>query len=169
MSRTQATAEFERLATPLVEAMGFSLVRVMISGSQRPKLQVMMERSDGRDVTIDDCANMSRALSAHLDVEDPVPGTYILEVSSPGLDRPLVRLADFERFAGREAKLETTELIDGRRRYRGTLQGVLQDRVRIAVEGKDLEIPFAAITSAKLLLTDEIIAASLKRQNPQNP
>ncbi len=169
MSRTQATAEFERLATPLVEAMGFSVVRVMISGSQRPKLQVMMERSDGRDVTIDDCANMSRALSAHLDVEDPVPGTYILEVSSPGLDRPLVRLADFERFAGREAKLETTELIDGRRRYRGTLQGVLQDRVRIAVEGKDLEIPFAAITSAKLLLTDEIIAASLKRQNPQNP
>src|SRR6056297_3500273 len=109
---------------PAAEAMGYELVRVHLSGGRRPVLQVMVERADRAPMNVDDCAEVSRAVSAVLDVEDPVPGEYVLEVSSPGIDRPLTRLADFERFAGFEAKVETEAPIEGRKRFRGRLEGV---------------------------------------------
>ena len=101
-------AEVEHLIGPSIEAMGYQVVRVLISGKHRPRLQIMVERSDGAGMTVDHCATVSRAIEAILDVEDPIIGSYELEVSSPGVDRPLTRLADFERFVGLKAKVETT-------------------------------------------------------------
>lgn len=164
LARASGGAAVERIVTPTLEGMGFDLVRIALGGKTRPRLQVMIERRDRREVSVDDCAAVSHALSALLDVEDPIADAFVLEVSSAGLDRPLVRLSDFERFAGSQARLETAELIAGRRRYRGILGGVVEDRVRIAVEGEDYEIPFAAITTAKLVPTDEEFAASLKQR-----
>lgn len=145
---------------PTVEDMGFDLVRVLISGQQRRKLQIMAEPLDGRPMTVDDCADISRAISALLDVEDPIQGAYTLEVSSPGLDRPLVKPADFERFAGLEAKVEMDQQIDGRRRFSGRLLGFEDGNVRIEVDGSEMRLPFAGVLKSKLLLTDELIAAA---------
>ena len=156
--RTDTVDRIESLIAPTVVEMGFAIVRVLISGTNRPRLQVMAERSDGRAMTIDHCAEISRAISSLLDLEDPIAGAYTLEVSSPGLDRPLVRLADFERFAGREAKVTTRFLLDGRRRFRGRLLGALGETVRIEVEGRPVDLPFGEITKAKLILTDELLA-----------
>ena len=150
----------EELITPTVEGMGFSVVRVQVSGQQRVRLQVMAERHDGKAMLVDDCAVLSRAVSAVLDVEDPIPGAFTLEVSSPGIDRPLVRLDDFERFAGFEARVETARLIDGRRRFKGRLLGVADQMVRLRVEGVAVELPFLDIRRAKLILTDELLAAA---------
>lgn len=153
----------ERLIAPSVEAMGFDVVRVMLTGTSRPVLQVMVERRDGAGMTVDDCAGISRAISALLDVEDPVAGGYTLEVSSPGLDRPLVRLGDFARFAGHEAKVETLRPIDGRRRFRGRLLGVDEGTVRILVDGVSRDLPYPDIQRAKLILTDDLIAGAEER------
>ena len=112
------------MIAPALSEMGFSLVRIHLSGGARPVLQIMAERSDESGMTVDDCAAISHTVSAILDVEDPISGTYTLEVSSPGIDRPLVRRRDFERFAGFEAKIETHGAIDGRRRFRGRLAGM---------------------------------------------
>lgn len=161
----QRIDDIERLIAPSLEAMGYELVRVMLIGRQRPTLQVMAERSDRRPMTVDDCADISRSLSAILDVEDPIRGAYTLEVSSPGLDRPLVKPADFERFAGFEAKVELETPVDGRRRFRGRLKGLDDSgRVLIEAEGAEAALPFEAIQRAKLMLTDELIAAALKEQ-----
>jgi ribosome maturation factor RimP len=161
-------ARVERLLAPSIEDMGYALVRVrMMGGKSRPTLQVMAERLDRAEMRVDDCASLSRAISALLDVEDPIPGAYVLEVSSPGIDRPLVRLADFERFAGFEARLETTRPIDGRRRYKGRLMGLAGDRIRIALDGdaeRVTEVPFAELMEAKLVLTDELIRDSLRQR-----
>jgi ribosome maturation factor RimP len=156
-----------RLIAPPLEAMGFDLVRVRFGGGRRPVLQIMAERPDGT-MTVEDCAEVSRAVSAVLDVEDPIPGEYLLEVSSPGIDRPLTRLADFERFKGFEAKVELALPMDGRKRFRGRLDGLTADEeVRLAdTEGGNVLLPFHAIADAKLVLTDELIAASLKGQAP---
>jgi len=148
---------------PTVEGMGFSLVRVRLMGSRRGTLQVMAERPDGR-MEIDDCADLSRALSAVLDVEDPIDGEYTLEVSSPGIDRPLTRLEDFERWKGWTAKLETDALIDGRKRFTGALGGLDGDTVLIALESGPARVPFEALSDARLVLTDALIEASLKAQ-----
>lgn len=156
----------ERLIAPTVEAMGYSLVRVRLGGSPR-RLQVMAEGGGGAAMTVDDCAALSKALSALLDVEDPIPGAYALEVSSPGIDRPLVRLADFDRFAGFEAKIVAAQPIDGRRRFRGRLLGTANGAVRIELGG-DLgvaAVPFDAILEAKLVLSDELIAATVNTGN----
>ena len=140
--------------------MGYEVVRVQLSGGRRPVLQVMAERTDGAPMTVDDCADISRTVSALLDVEDPIAGAYHLEVSSPGIDRPLTRLKDFERFAGHEARIETRALIDGRRRFKGVLRGVAGEVVRMETEdGAVTELPFAGILRAKLVLTDALIAA----------
>lgn len=144
--------------------MGFDLVRVMLSGGQRPTLQVMIERLDHEPVTLDHCAEVSHALSALLDVEDPLPGAYHLEVTSPGVDRPLVRRADFERFAGFEARLETEQPIEGRRRFRGRLLGLAGADVRLVLPEGEYAIPFDAIKKAKLVLTDELLAAAQKER-----
>ena len=149
----------ERMITPTVEDLGFRLVRVLLSGSGKPRLQVMAERRDGKAMGVDDCAGISREISAVLDVEDPFDGAYTLEVSSPGIDRPLVTSQDFERFAGFEAKVETGRLIGGRKRFRGRLIGLRDGNVRIMVDGATLDLPYPDIQRAKLVLTDDLLAA----------
>lgn len=154
----------ERLIEPSLEAMGYDLVRVRLSGGGPGQtLQVMAERKDRRDMSISDCAEISRSLSAVLDVADPISGAYNLEVSSPGLDRPLVRREDFERFSGHEARIETHAPVGGRKRFRGRLAGLAGNDVVIACDGADFAIPFDAVARAKLVLTDERIAAAMKR------
>jgi len=141
--------------------MGFELVRVQFgSGQRRPTLQIMAERIDRQPMAVEDCAEISRNLSALLDVEDPLPGAYLLEVSSPGIDRPLVKPADYERFAGFEARLETKAPIEGRKRFRGRLMGLAGDQVRFIEEGAELALPLEQITKAKLLLTEALIEAT---------
>ncbi|MDP6516446.1 MAG: ribosome maturation factor RimP [Alphaproteobacteria bacterium] len=154
----------ERLIAPTVQAMGYALVRARLSGDRRRTLQVMAERTDGQAMTVDDCASISRAVSALLDVEDPIRGRYDLEVSSPGIDRPLVRLDDFARFAGFQATVETDAASAGRRRFKGRLEGVAGQEVRIDLGGAAgvVTVPFDAISRAKLVLTDELIRTSLK-------
>ena len=149
------------LIEPTLQAMGFALVRVSLAGGiSRPTLQVMAERIDGAGMSVDDCADISEAVSAILDVEDPIAGAYVLEVSSPGIDRPLVKKDDYERFAGFEARLETTQPVAGRKRFRGKLLGAVSDAVRVKLDtGEEVEVPLAQIAKAKLVLTDELIAA----------
>lgn len=154
----------ESLITPTVEALGYELVRVRLRGSGGGQaLQVMADRQDGQGLTVEDCAAISRNISAVLDVEDPVKGAYNLEVSSPGLDRPLVRQKDFERFAGFEAKIETHELLNGRRHFRGRLLGVDGDMVRIASDDEEWQVPLTGIRRAKLVMNEELLAASGKQ------
>ncbi|NQU60096.1 MAG: ribosome maturation factor RimP [Rhodospirillales bacterium] len=150
----------QHLIEPSIGDLGFDIVRVQISGKEKHLMQVMVEHSDGQGMTVDDCATVSRAISALLDVEDPFKGPYTLEVSSPGLDRPLVRLRDFERFQGFEAKIETSRPLDGRRRFKGRLLGVDGDSVSILVDGQEMKLPHPEIHRAKLLLTDDLIAAA---------
>lgn len=157
--------DIERLITPSVEAAGFDVVRVQFIGDAGDTLQVMAERKDRSPVTVTDCTDISRLVSAILDVEDPVPGAYVLEVSSPGIDRPLVRLADYIRFAGFDARLETRQPIDGQRRFKGRLKGVSDGNVLIALDAADTKIPFDEIRRGALILTDELIAASINEQN----
>ncbi len=162
----QRIEEIERLIEPSLEGMGYDLVRVMLIGRQRPTLQVMAERADRRPMTVDDCAEISRALSAILDVEDPIRGAYTLEVSSPGIDRPLVRPADFERFAGFDARVELEVPVDGRKRFKGRLNGLdAEGRVLIEAETGEAALPPEAIQRAKLVLTDALIAAAMREQD----
>jgi ribosome maturation factor RimP len=146
--------------SPIIDDLGYDVVRIQLSGRKTQCLQIMAEPQDGRAMNVDDCASISRAVSAVLDVEDPIPGNYTLEVSSPGLDRPLVRLADFERYAGFEAKVETNIMIDGRKRFRGRLLGTEGDTVRIVIEGDETGLAYDDISRAKLVLTDDLLAAA---------
>lgn len=149
--------------------MGYEVVRVQISGGQRAVLQIMAERADGAPMTVEDCADISRSVSALLDVEDPIREAYTLEVSSPGIDRPLTRLKDFERFAGFEARLESRMAIDGRKRFKGMLKGVEDGLVCIDTEQGPARLEFDNILRAKLVLTDELIRASQEQQEgPHN-
>lgn len=154
------TQQITALIEPTLASMDYELVRVMSTGGQRPTLQIMAERMDRAGMTVDDCAEISRAVSAILDVEDPIAGAYQLEVSSPGIDRPLVKPADFERFAGFEARIETDDAIEGQRRFRGRLLGLERDDVRLVLPEGERIIPLAAIRKAKLVLTDELLAAA---------
>jgi ribosome maturation factor RimP len=154
------------LIAPSLDAMGFELVRVLLQGQQNQTLQIMAERRDRAPMTVEDCADISRSISALLDVEDPLPNAYSLEVSSPGIDRPLTRLQDYERFAGFEAKVEAQRPVDGRKRFRGVLKGLDQaNNVRLEVETQEVLIPFADIHRAKLVLTDDLIAAAQLEQD----
>ncbi|MEM7124118.1 MAG: ribosome maturation factor RimP [Pseudomonadota bacterium] len=151
--------EIERLIAPTVEDMGYRIVRVKLFGSGRRTLQVMAERADGSPVVVDDCADISRAVSTLLDVEDPIGGAYDLEVSSTGIDRPLVKLDDFVRFAGFEAIVDVDPPVEGRKRWRGRIIGAEDGVVRLD-DGRDgVELSFDGIVKAKLALTDELIAA----------
>ncbi|WP_448192089.1 ribosome maturation factor RimP [Azospirillum sp. sgz301742] len=156
----EATGRIEQIIAPSVEALGYEIVRVLLLGGQRPTLQIMAERSDGAPMTVEDCADISRSVSALLDVEDPIAGAYTLEVSSPGLDRPLTRLKDFERFAGFTAKLETRLAIDGRKRFKGTLTGIEGDDVLLDSEIGPTRVPFDNVLRAKLVITDELLRAA---------
>ncbi len=154
------TGKIEAMIAPSLEAMGYRMVRVAITGGRRATLQIMAERVDEQAMTVDDCAEISRTVSALLDVADPIAGAYTLEVSSPGIDRPLVRREDFARFAGFEAKVEMSEPVAGRRRFRGKLLGVEGEAVRLLVDEAAIDLPLAQVTRAKLVLTDELLAAS---------
>jgi ribosome maturation factor RimP len=148
------------LVCPAIEGMGYALVRTMVSGRQRMHVQIMVERADNAPMQVDDCAEVSRAVSAILDVADPVPASFTLEVSSPGIDRPLVRLTDYDRFSGFEAKVELARLVDGRRKYQGRLLGTTLERhVRLMVGESEVSIAFDDILRAKLVLTDDLIGA----------
>ena len=165
LAKSPMDEKIAALIQPSIEGMGFRLVRVRLMGGRRPTLQIMAEKPDGT-MEVDDCAEVSRMISALLDVEDPIDREYLLEVSSPGIDRPLTRLEDFARYAGFEAKLETRDLIDGRKRFRGVLAGIAEQNVKIHadIDGETAEIalPFEALSDAKLMLTDDLIAESLK-------
>ncbi|MEL6793353.1 MAG: ribosome maturation factor RimP [Pseudomonadota bacterium] len=146
---------------PTVEDMGYELVRVRLMSGKTATLQIMAEKPDG-SMEVDDCAELSHAVSAILDVEDPIIDAYALEVSSPGIDRPLTRLADFDRWAGWIAKLETDELIDGRKRFKGQLRGVEDGEVLIDIAEGTVGLKFEWLSDAKLVMTDELIAESLR-------
>lgn len=169
MSDMIAKAAMDRrvaeIIDPVIEDMGFELVRVRLQGGNTPLLQIMAQKPDGT-IEVDDCASISTAVSAVLDVEDPIIEAYTLEVSSPGIDRPLTRLKDFARWDGYVAKIETSELIDGRRRFKGNLVGTEGDEVLIEIEdhGEPVTIglKFDWLADAKLVLTDELIREVLK-------
>jgi ribosome maturation factor RimP len=160
-------ARLTQLIEPEAKALGFGLVRVkMIGGKSDPTLQVMAERPDTRQLTIDDCADLSRRLSDMLDAleeqgADPIEGAYRLEVSSPGIDRPLTRPADYADWAGHEARVKLVDPIEGRKVLTGDLVGIEGDQVRIAVRGhREMTVPLAAIQDAKLTITDRLLAAT---------
>lgn len=153
---TELLRRIEDIVAPTIVGMGFELVRVALS--KGGTLQLMIEPADGRPMDVEDCATLSRALSAVLDVEDPIPSAYTLEVSSPGIDRPLTREKDYVRWAGHLARLETTQPIEGRRRFKGTLLGFENGTVRLRLEdGKEADVPLSEISRAKLELTDALL------------
>jgi ribosome maturation factor RimP len=167
IGETGLAGEIAALAEPVLDDLGFRLVRVMLSGQNGANVQIMAERPDGT-ITIEECAEISRQLSPVLDAHDPMPGSYALEISSPGIDRPLVRRSDFDDWIGYEAKLETRTLIDGRRRFRGLLKGLDGDETRIEVEDDQasrriVSLPIANIAEARLVLTDELVREALRR------
>lgn len=155
-------AELTKLIEPEAKAEGLELVRVkMIGGTSDPTLQVMAERPDTRQLSLDECARLSRRLSELLDTVDPIEGHYRLEVSSPGIDRPLTRIQDFEDWKGHEARISLAEPIGGRKQFNGTLLGTAGDQVTVDVPNLGpTELPFAGIHSAKLVMTDKLIAAT---------
>ena len=156
-----ALSQLEPIIAPVVEAAGYRLVRLRLMGGKRKTLQVMAEREDG-SMNVDDCIALSHALSEFLEREDPIEGDYELEVSSPGIDRPLTRLTDFARWSGHEAKIELVAPQDGLRRIRATLLGLDGGEVVMDAAGQRLKFPFRAIADAKLVLTDKLIQEDLK-------
>ncbi len=146
------------LIEPTLEDMGYELVRTRLSGDNRIDLQIMIERLDGETLDVADCAKASRAVAAIMDVEDPIAGAFNLEVSSPGIDRPLIKIKDYERFIGLDARIEATRPVEGRRRFKGKLTGVEDDLIGIKTDAGDYQIRHGDIMRAKLLLTDELLA-----------
>lgn len=167
LRETGISAAIADVVEPVLESIGFRLVRVLVSGKDTRIVQIMAERPDGT-INIDDCETISRELSPILDVADPISGNYRLEISSPGIDRPLVRASDFEDWAGHEARIELKEPIDGRKRFKGVLEGFENGEVRIEADlgelGKQhLGLPVDLVSDAKLVLTDELIREALTR------
>jgi ribosome maturation factor RimP len=163
IAKTSIDRRMAEIITPVIEDLGFELVRVRLMSGKTRTLQIMAERPDG-GIEVDDCATISTAVSATLDVEDPLEDAYTLEVSSPGIDRPLTRLKDFEAWEGYEAKIETTELIDGRRRFKGVLAGVEGSEVLIEIEEGTIGLQFDWLSDAKLVLTDDLIRDVLRQR-----
>ena len=151
------------IITPVIEDLGFELVRVRLMSGKSTTLQIMADRPDG-GIEVDELALISQSVGAVLDVEDPILDEYTLEVSSPGIDRPLTRLKDFDAFEGYEAKIETEELIDGRRRFKGELAGVEDDEVLINLPEGTIGLKFEWLTDAKLVLTDDLIKEMLRQR-----
>lgn len=171
MSETGVAAEVAALVEPALNDLGFHLVRVTVSGRDGTTLQIMTERPDGT-ITVEDCADISRNLSPLLDAHDPISGRYTLEISSPGIDRPLARASDFDAWAGYEAKVETKELVAGRKRFRGIIQGLAGSEVRLEVPpdqgGPEVSVPIDLIAEARLVLTDELVRETLRRTKKAN-
>lgn len=167
IAKTAMDRRLADIVTPVIEGLGFELVRIRLMGGATRTLQIMADRPDG-GIEVDDCGEISTAVSAVLDVEDPIEENFILEVSSPGIDRPLTRLKDFEMWKGWEGRVETTELIDGRRRFKGTLAGVEGDEVLIEIEEPTgvvtIGLQFDWLSDAKLILTDDLITEMLRQK-----
>lgn len=163
------TNRIAQTVEPSLEAMGYRLVRVVVTSGRRATLQVMAERLDDQPMTVDDCAQISHSVSALLDVADPIAGSYMLEISSPGIDRPLVRTEDYDRFRGFEAKIELARPIDGRKRFRGRLLGTSGGNLRLAGETGETELPLDAVARAKLVLTDDLIGAASRDTSEPHP
>lgn len=166
ITETGLEARIAHIVQPVLIGLGFRLVRVTVSARNGCTVQIMAERGDGT-IGIDDCEAISRTLSSLLDVEDPVGRAYHLEVSSPGIDRPLVRRSDFVRWAGHRAKIELARLVDGRRRFKGTLLGLREDHAAVREDdgeegATEALVPLAEIEDARLVLTDELIRATLR-------
>ena len=167
IGETGLAAQVAAITEPVLQDLGFRLVRVLLSARDGNTVQIMAERADGM-LSVEECAIISRRLSPVLDAHDPIAGHYTLEVSSPGIDRPLVRPSDFETWAGHEARVELKELLAGRKRFRGTLEGVEGEEVRIEVDTVELGrqvigLPIALVAEARLVLTDELIRDALRR------
>jgi ribosome maturation factor RimP len=160
LGKTAEDLRLLELLEPVAEAAGYEIVRLRLMGGEKQRrLQIMAERAIDGDMMVEDCAKLSRAISEVMDAADPIAGEYVLEVSSPGVDRPLTRLKDFATFEGYEARLELDRMAEGRKRFRGVLAGVDGDNVAIDLEGEEHTalIPFSWITEAKLVLTDELM------------
>jgi ribosome maturation factor RimP len=159
-----AASHLEPVFEPVIEKAGFKLVRLRIMGGATKTLQVMAERPDG-SMDVEGCSLLSHALLDFIEAEDPIDGDYELEVSSPGIDRPLTRLMDFSRWAGHEAKIELTLPVEGRKRFRGTLLGLDGTDVVIRADNSDIKFPFRSVANAKLVLTDKLINEDLKARS----
>ena len=161
----QTKHPLQDLLEPVITDLGYAVVRILTIGQKNPTLQIMIDRLDGKDITVEDCATVSRAVSAVLDEKDPIKDRYSLEVSSPGLDRPLTKIEHFKRFSGYEARIETAVEVEKRKRFKGVLGNVdEQNRVHIDVDGTDYAIAFDDISKAKLILTDELLQAAAEAQ-----
>ena len=144
---------------PVISGLGYETVRILTIGQANPTLQIMIDKLDGSDIVVEDCATVSRKISEVLDANDPIKDKYNLEVSSPGLDRPLTVLEHFQRFAGYDAKIETSSEVDARKRFKGKIISVDdRENIHFDMDGKEWVIPFAAVSKAKLLITDELLA-----------
>ena len=154
----QAKHYLADMLEPVIEKLGYESVRIITIGQANPTLQIMIDKIDGTEITVEDCATVSRALSDVLDENDPIADKYNLEVSSPGLDRPLTKLSHFVRFAGNEVKIETDEIINGRKRFKGILNGVNGSDIQLSSDDDIYTIPFDAISKAKIVLTDDLLA-----------
>jgi ribosome maturation factor RimP len=154
------TETIEKMIDPSIVDAGYDLVRLQFLDDRRKTLQIMIERRDRRPVTVDDCATVSRIVSTLLDVEDPVPGRYNLEVSSPGIDRPLVKVDDYVRYTGFEASIEIKQALDGRKKFRGRISGVEDLNIEVECDGERTTLPFEEIRRASLVITDELIEAA---------
>ncbi len=165
IAKTSIDRRLSEIVSPVLEDMGFELVRLRLMGGKSPTLQIMADKPDG-GIEVDDCAKISTAVSATLDVEDPIEDAYALEVSSPGIDRPLTRLKDFEVWKGNEAKIETHEPIDSRKRFKGELQGVENGEILIEIDVNGVPtvigLQFDWLSDAKLVLTDDLIRDVLR-------
>ncbi len=158
---TGLEAKLAGIVTPTLEYMGYELVRVAISGKDRPAVQVMADRADGAQITVEDCEAISRAISVVIDVEDPIAGAWNLEVSSAGIDRPLTRVKDWNRYVGHRARTETDEPIGGRKRFSGIVLGADEQNARMRLDdGSEVDLPRLRLRRARLVLTDELIAAT---------
>jgi ribosome maturation factor RimP len=156
-----AASHLEPVFEPVIEKAGFKLVRLRIMGGAAKTLQVMAERPDG-SMDVEGCATLSHALLDFIETEDPIEGDYEIEVSSPGIDRPLTRLMDFSRWSGHEAKIELNAPVDGRKRFRAVLLGLDGTDVMIRADNTDIKFPFRSLANAKLVLTDKLINEDLK-------
>jgi len=161
IAKTSLDQRLAAVVGPVIEDLGYELVRLRLMSGKTKTLQIMAEKPDG-GIEVDDCAAISTAVSATLDVEDPIEDNYTLEVSSPGIDRPLTRLKDFDRWEGYEAKVETTELIDGQRRFKGEIAGTEGEEVLITIEQGTIGLRFEWLSDAKLVLTDDLIRDVLR-------
>ncbi|MFN3953849.1 MAG: ribosome maturation factor RimP [Pararhodobacter sp.] len=163
VARTAIDRRLAEIVQPVIEGMGYELVRLRLMAGKVRTLQIMADRPEG-GIEVDDCADISTMVSAALDVDDPLEDAYVLEVSSPGIDRPLTRLKDFDVWSGHEARIETGELIDGRRRFKGVLAGIEGDEVLIEIEEGTIGLKFDWLSDAKLVLTDALIAEMLRQR-----